>query len=248
MRTVDFSKVLVDAIHLCGLDRDEFTLQTFKQIRDLASARLRYAWEYDRYPDLMRYVNVATVTNGDNVTYAVKPTNAGEILGVWDRNPISGTRAKSIPFHIWVTDTEERLVILRAYTEGVYVEYRTKPPELKGLPWSNSIVYGLNAQCYYGGLQPIEGEDFSANFYVSLSNSGSGMPVQDPTKWQKIEIPYIFGPYLSRAVYADYLRSEGQVESANVAEAEAKAFLDEEIDKIVRQQGQYPKYQFIKSY
>ncbi len=254
MRTVDFNKILTDALQLCGLDRDEFNVQTFRQMRDFASARLRYAWEYDRFPDIIRYTSVSTVTDANNVTYVVKPADAGEVLGVWDRNPISGTRAMSIPFHIWVTDTQERLVILRGYTEGVYVEYRTVPPEFKGNPWNSTTTYSVGSQAYFdsssnsGTLQPVDGKDFTANFYECISNNTNTNPETSTTNWTKVKVPYIFGPYLSRAVYADYLRSEGQIDSANVAEAEAKAFLDAEIDKIIRQQGQYPKFKFIKSY
>lgn len=254
MRTVDFNRVLTDAIQLCGLDRDEFNVQTFRQMRDFASARLRYAWEYDRFPDIVRYVLATTTTDANSVTYVTKPADAGEILGVWDKNPLATTRALSIPFHILVSDTEERLILLREYTDGVYVEYRTRPPELNGNPWDSTTTYYAGSQVYFdsssnsGSLQPVNGKNYTANFYECLATNTNANPETSTSNWTKIRLPYIFGPYLSRAIYADYLRSEGQIESANVAEAEAKAFLDEEIDKIIRQQGQYPRYKFIKSY
>jgi len=37
---------------------------------------------------------------------------------------------------------------------------------------------------------------------------------------------------------ADYLRSEGQYEQASVAEADAEGVKAQEVDKIVRQEGQ----------
>jgi len=253
MKTVDFNKVLTDAINLCGLDRDEFTVPTFRQLRDFASARLRFAWEYDRFPDLIRYTNVATSTE-NNTFYCVKPADAGEIINVWDRNPLSGTRAMAVSFAIQVTDTQERLVVLKNYTEGLYIEYRIEPVELKGNLWSNTIQYSAGSQVYFdagsvsGTLQQVEGKDFSANFYECLLLNTNHIPSQNPTAWKKINIPYIFGPYLSRAVLSDYLRSEGQFESAVQAEVEAKMYLDAEIDKVVRQQGQTSNFTFIKSY
>lgn len=253
MKTVDFNKILTDAINLCGLDRDEFTVQTFRQMRDFASARLRFAWEYDRFPDLVRYTNVATSNEGETY-YCVKPSDAGEIMNIWDKNPLVGTRARVVPYVIQVTDTEERLVVLKNYTEGLYIEYRIEPIEFKGNPWSNSTEYSAGAQVYFdsgsnsGTLQQVEGKDYSANFYECLLLNTNHIPSQNPTVWKKINIPYIFGPYLSRAILSDYLRSEGQFDSAIQADNEAKLYLDMEIDKIVRQQGQNQNFTFIKSY
>jgi hypothetical protein len=253
MRTVNFNDVLNDAIQLCGLDRDEFTVQTFRQLRDFASARLRFAWEYDRFPDLIRYENVS-VTNTDNTYYCIKPSSAGEVLNVWDRNPFDGTRAINIPFVIQVTNTQERIVVLKDYDAGLYIEYRIKPVQLKGNPWVNTVAYSAGSQVYFdagsasGTLQPVEGKPFTANFYECLATNTNQIPSQNPSSWEIVKIPYIFGPYLSRAVFSDYLRSEGQYDSAMQADGEAKYYLDVEIDKIARQQGQMQNYKFIKSY
>lgn len=253
MKTVDFSTILNETIQLCGLDAEDFTTSTFKQLRDFISNRLRMAWEHDRFPDIIRYENIAVVTAG-NVNYCVKPAGAGEVLALWDRNPLSGTRARQVTFHIQVTDSEERLVILRTYTEGVYIEYRTAPPVLTGTPWTSTQQYTTNSQCYFdsgsnsGSLQPTEGKPYTANFYKCLTTNTNENPETHPEIWEKIKIPYIFAQYLSRSALADYLRSEGQFDSAIIAEKEAEALLDSEIDKVIRQQGQLPKYSFIKSY
>lgn len=253
MKTVDFSTVLNDTVQLCGLDAEEFSVSTFKQLRDFISSRIRMAWEHDRFPDIIRYENVAVVTT-DNVNYCVKPALAGEVLAVWDRNPLSGTRARSLTFSIQVTETEERLVLLKTYTEGVYVEYRTIPPVLTGNLWNTSQQYQVGSQCYFdsgsnsGSLQPTEGKPYTANFYKCLTVNTNENPETHPTIWDKIKIPYIFGQYLARGAFADYLRAESQFENAIIAEKEAEALLDAEIDKVIRQQGQLPKYTFIKSY
>lgn len=253
MKTVDFSTILNETIQLCGLDAEDFTVSTFKQLRDFISNRIRMAWEHDRFPDIIRYENVPVLTE-NYVNYCIKPANAGEIMAIWDRNPLSGTRSRQITFHIQVTNDEERLVMLKTYADGVWVEYRTIPPVLTGLPWNTTQQYIANSQCYFdsgsnsGSLQPTEGKPYNANFYKCLTTNTNENPETHTQVWEKIKIPYIFAQYLSRGAFADYLRAESQFENAIMAEKEAEALLDAEIDKVIRQQGQLPKYNFIKSY
>jgi hypothetical protein len=49
-------------------------------------------------------------------------------------------------------------------------------------------------------------------------------------------------------MYADWLRSELQIEAAQVAEQEAQLMLDLEIDKIFRQQKQSIRINMIRTY
>jgi hypothetical protein len=253
MRTVDFSKVLVDAIQLCGLDRLEIQNQTFMQMRDFATNRLKMAWEWDRFPDLMRTEQVAVLKDGD-INYFVKGTQMGEIFDVWNRHPAIGTRAINVGYTITTTDTEDRVIVGDNYNGILYAEYRINPPYLWGNLWSGTTEYHVGSQVYFdsgsnaGTYQPVDGHQHTANFYVCLTQNTNTNPEQNTTNWKKVAIPQIFGNYVSRGILADYLRSEGQFESAQVAENEAKHFLDVEIDKIVRQQGQIQKFNFIKTY
>jgi hypothetical protein len=256
MRTVDFSRILIDSIQLCGLDRDTITYATFSQLRDFASNRLKMAWEHDKFPDLMRLQQV-TVTHDEpnGIYYFVKPTNFGEIFNVWHQNPNSTSRAKSVAFKLTSTDTDDRVILGALYDGSVFVEYRIIPPELSGSLWNNTTTYYVGSQVYFdsgsnsGTFNPVDGKPYTANFYNCLIGPNNNhLPESNPTIWSKVKIPYVLGQYLSRAVFADYLRSEGQFDSAQVAEAEAMHFLDLEVDKVVRQQGQVQTYNFIQTY
>jgi hypothetical protein len=257
MKTVDFSKVLRDTIQLCGLDADDFNLPTFKQLRDFISVRLKLAWEYDMFPDLIRIesANVITETVSNNTVYYVnKPTNAGEVVAIYNQNPYSGSRAVNIPFAIVGTDTIDRLMVSKNYTDAVWVEYRLIPPVLFGTPWNTVTTFRTGSQVYFdsgsnsGSLQPEEGKVNSGNFYNALVDSLNHNPATDTDKFAIVKIPNIFSTYLPRAAFADYLRSQGQFDNAIIAEKEAESLLDLEIDKIARQQGQIQKYNFIKTY
>jgi len=253
MKSIDFSRILIDAVQICGLDRTDITYDTFCQIRDFANTRVRMAWEYDKWPDLVRFEPI-TVQTDNSINYVVKPSGAGEVYAIWFRDPVSTTRAINVPFSIVHTDTEERLIIDSNVNGDLYIEYRLEPVVIEGEPWDSSTAYFVGSQVFFdsgsstGGLNPAEGKPFSGNFYTCLVNNTNTDPSLNTTNWKKVNIPYIFGQYISRGCLADYMRSEGQFDSSQVAEAEAKYFLDLEIDKIVRQQGQVQKYNFIQTY
>ena len=253
MKTVDFSRILNDSLQLCGLDRREFNDATFMQMRDFASTRLRIAWEHDRWPDLIRIQEVNVLEEND-MYYCQKPTGSGEILGIWTENPLISTRGLGLDYTLYTTDTEERLVLQGQISTNVFIEYRIAPTDLFGEVWQSSTTYSVGSQCYFdagsnsGTYQPVNGKPQVGNFYVCLTSNTNTNPNTNTANWQKVKIPYIFGNYVSRAVFADYLRSEGQLDSARIAESEAKTFLDMEIDKIVRQQGQIQKTNFIQPY
>jgi hypothetical protein len=253
MKTVDFSRILTEAIQLCGLDVSEVTVDTFGQIRDFASNRLKMAWEHDKWPDLTRYTE-RTVQTDNNVSYITKPSDASEVFAVWDRDPNATTRAMNLDFKIVHTNTEERLVFKTSVVSSAWLEYRLEPITLTGTPWNSSTSYFVGSQVAFdsgsnsGSLEPVEGRPFSLKFYNCIKNNTNTNPSTNTENWVEVKIPYLFTQYIARGVFADYLRSEGQFESAMQAEQEAKYFLDVEIDKIARQQSQVNRINFIKSY
>lgn len=254
MRTTNFSQILTDAIQLCGLDVNLITTDTFKQFRDFANIRLKMAWEWDAFPDLIRFEFISTTSVENDVNYVLKPANADIILNVWNQNPNATTRAVNIGFTLVSTDTQDRIVFQKGYTDGVWIEYRKKCPSLNGTVWNTTTQYNVGSQAYFdsgsnsGTLVSVDGKPYTANFYECLVLNTNSSPSTNPANWRVIDIPYIFGPYVARGILADYLRSESQFDSAQVAEAEAKFFLDTEIDKIVRQQSQMRQFNYIKTY
>lgn len=250
MRTVDFSRILFDSIQLCGLDRDEITAATFSQMRDLANMRLKTAWEYDVFPQVMKFSEIAILNDNNNTPYFTLPTDCGEIMAVWSLNPINTTRNSQITYLL----NDDRAYLTVAKEGTVWVEYRKKVPELFGDAWDQPIEFKVGSQAYFdsgsltGTFKPVKGKPYSGNFYNCKINNVNKPCSEHTNEWEIVKIPYIFASYISRAVYADYLRSEGQVDSAQIAEAEAQAFLGEEIDKIARQQGQIRRINFINPY
>jgi hypothetical protein len=96
---------------------------------------------------------------------------------------------------------------------------------------------------------PVAGKPHYGDFWQCLEATTAGQsPATHPAKWTKKDVPYIFATYISRGMYADWLRSELQTEAAQVAEQEAQAMLDLEIDQIFRQQKQSIRINMIRTY
>lgn len=253
MRAVNFSTILFEGIQLAGQDRHNISDETFAQFRDFANQRLRMAWESQDWPDLVRVAQLTVNGTTGTVTAAI-PADAGEVLNCYDQDPLLTPKAQPLSYRIYNDGSVVKLVF-GSDPSTVWGEYRVKKPELFGDVWSSSLAYSVGAQAYFdsgsgtGTTMPIPGKPHYGDFYECLEATTAGQsPVTHPAKWAKKEVPYIFGTFVSRGMYADWLRSELQIEAAQVAEQEAQAMLDLEIDKIFRQQKQSIRINMIRTY
>lgn len=175
MRTIDFETILAQSLQITGLDRENLTAQSFRQIRDFANFRLKFAWEYDVWPDLVRTTAFPVTKNG--TIYSVNiPSNGvvvnsqgtfkvdvGDVLQVTAEDPRTTGRVKEIGFSRDEQDvlvggdvytTSRRLIIDNANYSEVYLTYRINCPELIGELWSEQIYYpGQVAYWAYQGLK-----------------------------------------------------------------------------------------------
>jgi len=232
MRTLKFSNVVYGVAQLAGLDRDNLPTHFFKQVRDLANPRMALAWETEYWPDLLR-ISELTVTTTDSVSTIAYPTDAGEILEVYDKNPRKTTLRSGIDFILYDDGTDSdtnsgKTVTVFTTTSPLYVEYRIIRPELKGDITTAQLEIG--DQLYYSG-----------HFWEAktVRSAGDHQPDStDTTNWKKILVPKIFESYLVRGIYADYLRANGQPDIAAAEDQNAEGIITLEADKIYRQQGQ----------
>jgi hypothetical protein len=253
LRAVNFSTILFEGIQLAGQDRHNISDETFAQFRDFANQRLRMAWESQDWPDLVRVAQLTVDGTTGTVTAAI-PAEAGEVLNCYDQDPLLTPKAQPLSYRIYNDGSVVKLVF-GSDPSTVWGEYRVKKPELFGDVWGSSITYSVGAQAYFdsgsgtGTTMPIPGKPHYGDFYECLEATTAGQsPATHPSKWVKKEVPYIFATFVSRGMYADWLRSELQIEAAQVAEQEAQAMLDLEIDKIFRQQKQSIRINMIRTY
>lgn len=248
MRTQDLSQIIIDAIQYSGNDRNNITPETFAQFRDFAHARLREAWESNQWYDICRIVPFTATLDSNSVNSFTPASDASEILGVFNANPQNTSRAKQLSYQLYDNGNGLSVILSNIVTTGWYI-YRTKCPNLVGDAFDPTVVYFQGAQCYFdsgsatGALMPVAGKPYSANMYVCTASSTTvgQSPANSPSSWQLIPIPYIFAPFMSWGASASWCASEGIVENAQVFEAKAKELLEQEYDKMLRQQGQFGK-------
>lgn len=151
-------------------------------------------------------------------------------------------------------------------SERKYIRYRIKCFELTGKGHSTSIPYDYNSQIYFdwdqnsGAYNP---SDFtfgsSGDFWrQTLTEPGYFIPAGGATPrypgdlgltaWTRLSIPNRFRDYLINGAAADFLRSEGRPEEANICDQLAEAAIQQQIDVLVRQQGQTQKMNMVYTY
>jgi hypothetical protein len=255
MRTIDFSKVLFDALQYSGNDRHNITSETFAQFRDFASARMREIWEMQQWTDVCRLAQFTTTIDVNGVASFTPVSEADEILAVYSRNPQESTKAVQISYQIYDSGSSRKIILNPAVTDGYYV-YRKDCPSLEGELYSPTVVYYQNSQVYFdsgsgtGSYTPVIGKPHSGNFYIcNVASTIAGQnPNTHPSYWTKIEIPYVFGQYISWSSATNWFISEGMMNEATVVESKAKEILDQEFDKLLSQQSQFGRINMIKTY
>lgn len=254
MRTTHFSPILFNSLQLAGQDRHNISDETFAQFRDFNNERLRVAWELQDWPDLTRVAQLTVSNNGNGLVTAAIPADAGEVFSCYDKDPLVTTKSVTLNFRLYDNGTIQKLVFL-SDPGTVYGEYRIKRPELVGDLYAPTVGYSIGAQCYFdsgsntGSYTPVAGKPHYGNFYNCIDNTTAGQsPSTHPAKWQIVTIPYIFASYMARGAFADWLRSELQMEASQVAEAEAERYIIDAIDIVLRQQKQVNRINMNQTY
>ncbi|CAB5224781.1 hypothetical protein UFOVP742_6 [uncultured Caudovirales phage] len=149
--------------------------------------------------------------------------------------------------------------------ERKYLRYRLKSFDLTGKGYSTSDVYRYNSQVYFdweqqnGAYNPTNfAYGSSGDFWRFSLSSGVTFPAgtmnpRTPTTygltvWRKFDIPNRFRDYLINGAAADFLRSEGRAEEAVVCDQLAEAAIQQQIDVLIRQQGQTQKMNMVYTY
>jgi len=255
MRITPFSQILFDALQYSGNDRNNITEETFSQFRDFINSRLREAWDSQEWQDLCRVSQFTTTVDENNVCYFIPNSDAGDILGVFNLNPLTSSRAVDYTYTLYDDGVNQKIILDSSTISTGWYYYRTKVPTLNGKLWNQTISYKPDSQVYFDSGSntpsyfPVEGFQHTGNFYncISLTSAGES-PYTHPSKWSLVKIPYIFAQYLSWGAGANWFASESMMQEAGVLESKAMQLLDNEVDRISRQQKQIPKIKFTNPY
>ena len=229
---LNYGQTLQNVTNLAGIDYNTLSTIEWRLFRDLMSRRIKYAWQAAKWPETcVTEQRTVTQSGGDEGNYIALnqagETEISEVFAVWNKSPKSNQDNVDLTWFL----SENGIQIAEANTTA-YVWYRKVNPTLFGEAYSQNNTYSAGQQVY---------DTTVTNFYTATDTIPSGSdnsPATAPANWALVSIPVIFQDYLIRGTYADYLRHNGELDRARVAEADARDVLDHELLKLHTQQGQ----------
>lgn len=184
------------------------------------------------------------------------PTSSLQGLAAWNVDPRITTRA--VPVDFMVEDLTNPQQTEASYLNFLqngekYIQYRLSAPRLIGQKYDSLLNYSEGAQVYYDTKQ---GDSNYSGFLPEFGSKGDfwnclvdGAPFPPAGEyWQQVFIPYRFKDYLVNAVSADFLKSEGRADEAAALDQLAEMAVQQQIDVLIRQQGQNQKLNMAYTY
>ena len=229
---INYGRLLTQVLNLAGIDSSTLTTIEWRLFRDMASRRIKFAWQSAKWPEVcVTEERTVTRSGGDEGNYIALnqagETEMGEVFSVWNKSPKSNQDVQELTWYI-----SENGVQIAESNATVFVQCRKTVPQYTGETYAQTSSYAAPQQVYDTTL----GNFYEANQAVASGSDNS--PSAQPSLWDLVSIPIIFMDYLIRGTYADYLRHNGELDRARVAESDARSALDHELFKLHQQQGQ----------
>lgn len=141
------------------------------------------------------------------------------------------------PFRADYNLTTQGLELIGPTTVGpVYMYYRYRRPSFGGGTWSSALAYTSSITIQFTSASALTCGQI--NYWTATTNTTAGQsPDTTPSVWSKLNIPYVFFTYIVYSAYADWLLTEGQAAKAQAMLGQAQMYLDNENDRLERQQG-----------
>lgn len=176
--------------------------------------------EFDAYVsfDQTGFTPIGTIVSVDDGS--AKLTTRSDALGWWkSENGIQISGA--------VNGVGDNATVGAAFA---WIQFRIRPPFLKGNLWVNGTSYVIGDQVYYA-------TGVAGNFYDCIQATSS-QPPTNTSFWTKVEIPKLFSNYLEIGGYADWLRNTGQSDRADVEDRRAREELEHQRELLVGAEAQ----------
>lgn len=179
-----------------------------------------------------------TVSQTQNIvpaSYVIPWEQTGEssfdvVYEVWTSDP----GAPQVPHRTNFMLTPNGVELIGPTSVGYYyLSYRYRRETFTGSTYSALSAYASGTKVYY-----TSAATGNSNYYKSTAATTPGQnPDTNPTLWSVLAIPYVFFEYIVYSSYADWLLTEGQAAKAQAMQQTAQMYLDNEFDRLERQQG-----------
>ena len=189
----------------------------------------------------------------------------GQAIGCWSGNPNRTTRTSQESYIVenmpnltqssQILSQELNVLRFSNFNEK-WLLLRKSAPFLFGSKYDSTLVYSAGSQVYYDPLQqsgaynpPNKNKPVSGNFWDAVTSVSANIAPQNPSAyWEMAAIPNRFKSYIVNASSADFLRSEGRAEEAQSLEGLAEFAVQQQIDVLIRQQGQIQRMNMVYTY
>lgn len=182
-------------------------------------------WEENGGDPFRRYISL------DQTQFGSTPTPIGTVLGLFQSDPRLKAGARRVDY----TLTTEGIQVLRYSGTSVWVHFRKRPPEFTATVFDALRSYTAGERVYFVGTTEgfLDGECYEC---VTAATAGQS-PQASPTKWSKIEFPYVLKHAVADFVFAELLEEDGQSDRAERRRSKAEETLATEWTKSEAQQG-----------
>jgi len=220
------------------------------------------------YPGVNGALTTKVVFNGNVQNIIQLEAGMLEGLKVHDKDTRQTTRVSEQPFLVeefpeindistggYLYQKEVNYLRLRDSNKK-FICYRLNSPRLFGQKFNIQNTYFAGSQVYFdvgqgtGDYNPTTTTlATKGNLWTAVSNVPLGnTPSIASMYWNMEEIPYRFKDYLINGISADFLRSEGRMDEANVLDQLAETSIQQQIDVLLRQQGQVQRMNMVYTY
>jgi hypothetical protein len=194
---------------------------------------------------------------------------SGQAIGCWGGDPRKTSRMSNESFVVenmpdidlsvssTVQTFSQDLFVLRFANFGTkFVLLRANAPFLFGTRYDAALAYSTGSQVYYDPSQassaynpPNKNLQVAGNFWNAIAPAAINTAPANPSfSWSLMAIPFRFKGYLVNSVAADFMRSEGRPTEADSLEAMAEFAVQQQIDVLIRQQGQIQRMNMVYTY
>ena len=214
-----------------------------------------------------------TAISGSTLEFVKNPQPivvvSGQAIGCWNGDPRKTSRMNNESFVVEnmpdidlytnssVQIFSQDLFVLRFANFGTkFVLLRANAPFLFGTRYDSAAAYTTGAQVYYDPSQgssaynpPNKNLPVAGNFWNAIASAPAASAPQNPSSlWNLVGIPFRFKGYLVNSVAADFMRSEGRPTEADSLDAMAEFAVQQQIDVLIRQQGQIQRMNMVYTY
>lgn len=177
----------------------------------------RIAQFYDAFPwaEVSRLEELTVETEG-NLRY-IDPPAGGKVLAVFRDDP----RGEENPRQLFFTRHEGERVWIKTRNLGydAWVFYRPPSPPLAAVVDDGETARQTGDLVYF---------DNPGDVYQAAVNAAAGSnPVDNEEDWTRVPVPAIAQRWLTHAIYADWLRDQGENDKAGVEERLAESRMEQ---------------------